>query len=98
MNRLPQNDDGEIKKIEPNLTDVQVDTRLEREFANWFNDYARDSDNVDSQTIKDVASGPLRSVVTYPVYFVNREQDDGEQADGEQADGEQADGEQADGE
>nr|GFA40298.1 hypothetical protein [Tanacetum cinerariifolium] len=61
----------EIKKIEPNLTDVQVDTRLEREFANWFNDYARDSDNVDSQIIEDVASGPLRSVVTYPVYFVN---------------------------
>nr|GEX81959.1 hypothetical protein [Tanacetum cinerariifolium] len=32
---------------------------------------ARDSDNVDNQIIKDVASGPLRSVVTYPVYFVN---------------------------
>nr|GEX69802.1 hypothetical protein [Tanacetum cinerariifolium] len=61
----------EIKKIEPNLTDVQVDTRLERKFANWFNDYARDSGNVDSQIIKDVASGPLRSVVTYLVYFVN---------------------------
>ncbi|PWA89961.1 hypothetical protein CTI12_AA106030 [Artemisia annua] len=30
----------DIKTIEPNLTDVQVDTRLEREFANWFNDYA----------------------------------------------------------
>ncbi|GKE19803.1 hypothetical protein Tco_1431315, partial [Tanacetum coccineum] len=61
----------DIKTIEPNLTDVQVDTRLEREFANWFNDYARDSGNVDSQIIKDVASGPLRNVVTYPVYFVN---------------------------
>ncbi|PWA58716.1 hypothetical protein CTI12_AA397570 [Artemisia annua] len=61
----------EIKAIEPNLTDVQVDTRLEREFANWFNDYARDSGNVDSQIIKDVASGPLISMVTYPVYFVN---------------------------
>ncbi|GJX62489.1 hypothetical protein Tco_0295389 [Tanacetum coccineum] len=61
----------EIKTIELNLTDVQVDTRLERKFANWFNDYARDSGNVDSQIIKDVASGPLRSVVTYPVYFVN---------------------------
>ncbi|GJZ61736.1 hypothetical protein Tco_0617873 [Tanacetum coccineum] len=61
----------EIKTIEPNLTDAQVDTRLEREFANWFNDYARDLGNVDSQIIKDVASGPLRSVVTYLVYFVN---------------------------
>nr|GEW21217.1 hypothetical protein [Tanacetum cinerariifolium] len=61
----------EIKKIKLNLTDVQVDTRLERKFANWFNNYVRDSANVDSQIIKDVASGPLRSVVTYPVYFVN---------------------------
>ncbi|PWA89857.1 hypothetical protein CTI12_AA106750 [Artemisia annua] len=32
---------------------------------------ARDSGNVDSQIIEDVASGPLRSVVTFPVYFVN---------------------------
>ncbi|GJU50148.1 transposon, En/Spm-like protein [Tanacetum coccineum] len=61
----------EIKTIEPNLTDAQVDTRLEREFANWFNDYAHNSGNIDSQIIKDVASGPLRSVVTYPIYFVN---------------------------
>ncbi|PWA56178.1 hypothetical protein CTI12_AA421160 [Artemisia annua] len=35
------------------------------------NKLARNSGNVDSQIIKDVASGPLRSVVTYPVYFVN---------------------------
>ncbi|GKD97522.1 hypothetical protein Tco_1381419, partial [Tanacetum coccineum] len=32
---------------------------------------AHDSGNVDSQIIKDVALGPLRSVATYPVYFVN---------------------------
>ncbi|GKD22672.1 hypothetical protein Tco_1224375, partial [Tanacetum coccineum] len=50
MNRVPRNDDGgdeelyeEIKTIELNLIDAQVDTRLEREFANWFNDYAHNS-------------------------------------------------------
>nr|GEZ42574.1 hypothetical protein [Tanacetum cinerariifolium] len=64
----------EIMKIKPNLTDVQVDTRLKREFANWFNDYARDSDNVDSQIIKDVASGPLRKIVQleYPSLPIKR--------------------------
>lgn len=62
---------AEIKASVPNLTDQQVDGRLESEFATWFKSYAHNSSNVDNQIIKDVALGPLRSVTTYQVYFVN---------------------------
>lgn len=62
----------EIKGNNPNITDDQVDWRLESEFADWFNHYAHSSGNVDNQIIKDVALGPLRrNVTTYPMYFVN---------------------------
>ncbi|GKA45294.1 hypothetical protein Tco_0738090 [Tanacetum coccineum] len=61
----------EIKANDPTITDDQVDQRLESEFADWFNHYAHNSGKVDNQIIKDVALGPLRSVTTYPMYFVN---------------------------
>ncbi|XP_039135719.1 uncharacterized protein LOC120273141 [Dioscorea cayenensis subsp. rotundata] len=62
----------ELKVNVPNMIDEQVDMKLETEFANWFRYYVHDpNNNVTSQIIKDVALGPLRNVINYPIYFVN---------------------------
>jgi hypothetical protein len=58
--------------VHPEIPDIQVDERLEREFAMWFSKYVQDpSKNISNQFLKDLAKGPLRSVMSYNGYVVN---------------------------
>ncbi|XP_039130823.1 uncharacterized protein LOC120267164 isoform X1 [Dioscorea cayenensis subsp. rotundata] len=48
----------EVVENTPNITDTQVDDKLENEFANWFKIYAWDpNNNVTNQMMKDLQMG-----------------------------------------
>lgn len=58
--------------MHPQITEADVDKKLECEFVMWFYKYAHDpSNNISNQFLKAVAKGPLKSVMTYSGYVVN---------------------------
>ncbi|XP_006338141.1 uncharacterized protein [Solanum tuberosum] len=53
----------------PQITEQEVDRKLDEDFASWFTGYARV--HIDNQFIKALAEGPCRSVKPYTGYTVN---------------------------
>ncbi|XP_057990748.1 uncharacterized protein LOC110633890 [Hevea brasiliensis] len=60
----------ELRQTSRNISDAEINEALENKFADWFKSYARHS-NIENKFIKDLAEGPLRSVKSYPIYFIN---------------------------
>ncbi|XP_058000739.1 uncharacterized protein LOC131178813 [Hevea brasiliensis] len=60
----------ELQQTSHNISDAEVNELIEQRFSNWFKSHAR-SANIDNKFIKDLAEGPLKSVISYPVYFIN---------------------------
>ncbi|XP_057999062.1 uncharacterized protein LOC110665227 [Hevea brasiliensis] len=60
----------ELRQTSHNISDAEINEALENKFAYWFKSYARHS-NIENKFIKDLAEGPLRSVKSYPMYFIN---------------------------
>ncbi|KAH0688816.1 hypothetical protein KY289_016174 [Solanum tuberosum] len=54
----------------PNLSQDQIDESLETYFSVWFKEYVR-SNHIENEYLRSLAHGPLISVYSYPVCFVN---------------------------
>ncbi|KAH0769726.1 hypothetical protein KY290_013707 [Solanum tuberosum] len=54
----------------PNLSQDQIDESLETYFSLWFKEYVR-SNHIENEYLRSLAHGPLISVYSYPVCFVN---------------------------
>ncbi|KAK1368170.1 hypothetical protein POM88_034262 [Heracleum sosnowskyi] len=61
----------QLQQHNPNVSGVEIDKCLESKFALWFKDYAQNASLVPNEFVRDLASGPLRSVKIVPIYFVN---------------------------
>ncbi|XP_074356714.1 uncharacterized protein LOC141696477 [Apium graveolens] len=62
---------NQLREHNPYITSVEVDRCLESEFAMWFKHYAQNPSQVLNEYIRDISFGPLRSVKSVPVYYVN---------------------------
>ncbi|KAK1402918.1 DUF4216 domain-containing protein [Heracleum sosnowskyi] len=60
-----------LREQNPYINGVEIDKFLESNFATWFKDYAEDASLVPNEFVRDLASGPLRSVRSVPIYYVN---------------------------
>ncbi|KAK1394074.1 hypothetical protein POM88_013130 [Heracleum sosnowskyi] len=60
-----------LREHNPHITSVEVDQSLESDFAMWFKHYAQDPSLVPNEYIQDISVGPLRSVKSVPIYYVN---------------------------
>ncbi|KAK1378582.1 hypothetical protein POM88_025326 [Heracleum sosnowskyi] len=60
-----------LREQNPYINGVEIDKFLESNFATWFKDYAEDASLVPNEFVRDLASGPLRSVKSVPIYYVN---------------------------
>ncbi|KAK1362155.1 hypothetical protein POM88_046629 [Heracleum sosnowskyi] len=60
-----------LQQHNPNVRGAEIDKCLESDFALWFKDYAQNTSLVPNKFIRDLASGPLRSVKSVPIYYVN---------------------------
>ncbi|KAK1398076.1 DUF4216 domain-containing protein [Heracleum sosnowskyi] len=61
----------QLQQHNPNVSGVEIDKCLESKFSLWFKDYAQNASLVPNEFVRDLASGPLRSVKSVPIYFVN---------------------------
>ncbi|KAK1358973.1 hypothetical protein POM88_043447 [Heracleum sosnowskyi] len=62
---------NQLREHNPHITSVEVDRCLESDFAIWFKHYAQDPSLVPNEYIRDIPFGPLRSVKSVPIYYVN---------------------------
>ncbi|KAK1375606.1 hypothetical protein POM88_031799 [Heracleum sosnowskyi] len=62
---------NQLREHNPHITSVEVDRCLESNFATWFKHYAQDPSLVPNEYIRDISFGPLRSVKSVPIYYVN---------------------------
>ncbi|KAK1354688.1 DUF4216 domain-containing protein [Heracleum sosnowskyi] len=62
---------NQLREHNPHITSVEVDRCLESNFAIWFKHYAQDPSLVPNEYIRDISFGPLRSVKSIPIYYVN---------------------------
>ncbi|KAK1370790.1 DUF4216 domain-containing protein [Heracleum sosnowskyi] len=53
------------------MNGAEIDRCLESDFSTWFKNYAQDASLVLNEYVRDLASGPLRSVRSVPIYYVN---------------------------
>ncbi|XP_060182337.1 uncharacterized protein LOC132612000 [Lycium barbarum] len=61
-----------LRHIQPYIQHSEIDTKLETEFASWFERYARDpSSGISNQIMKDLAEGSLHKVQPFNGYVVN---------------------------
>ncbi|KAK1379955.1 hypothetical protein POM88_026699 [Heracleum sosnowskyi] len=60
-----------LREQNPYINGVDIDKFLESNFATWFKDYAEDASLVPNEFVRDLASGPLRSIISVPIYYVN---------------------------
>ncbi|XP_055961025.1 uncharacterized protein LOC130015269 [Mercurialis annua] len=60
----------ELYEIIPGITQVQVEVKLETEFASWFERYAQ-TNYISNPYISSLAKGPLRQANHFQGYFVN---------------------------
>ncbi|KAK1391118.1 hypothetical protein POM88_019296 [Heracleum sosnowskyi] len=60
-----------LREHNQSMTDAEIDKCLESNFAMWFKEYAQNPSLVPNEVIRDIASGPLRSVKSVPIYYVN---------------------------
>ncbi|XP_049392822.1 uncharacterized protein LOC125857182 [Solanum stenotomum] len=58
-----------LHQMFPQITEQEVDRKLDEEFASWFTRYARV--HIDNQFIKALAEGPCRSAKPYTGYNIN---------------------------
>lgn len=54
----------------PNLSQDQIDESLDTKFSIWFKEYVR-SNHIENEYLCSLTHGPLISVYSYPVCFVN---------------------------
>ncbi|KAK1389981.1 DUF4216 domain-containing protein [Heracleum sosnowskyi] len=62
---------SKLQEQNPHINGAEIDKCLERDFAMWFKLYAQNASLVPNEFVRDLASGPLRSVRSVPIYFVN---------------------------
>ncbi|KAK1362529.1 hypothetical protein POM88_047003 [Heracleum sosnowskyi] len=60
-----------LQEQNPDINGAEIDKCLERDFAMWFKLYAQNASLVPNEIVRDLASGPLRSVRSVPIYYVN---------------------------
>ncbi|KAK1393458.1 DUF4216 domain-containing protein [Heracleum sosnowskyi] len=60
-----------LREQNPYINGAEIDKCLESNFATWFRHYAQDASLVPNEFVQDLASGPLRSVRSVPIYYVN---------------------------
>ncbi|KAK1361057.1 hypothetical protein POM88_045531 [Heracleum sosnowskyi] len=60
-----------LRDQNPYISGAEIDKCLESNFATWFKHYAQDASLVPNEFVQDLASGPLRSVRSVPIYYVN---------------------------
>ncbi|KAK1385606.1 hypothetical protein POM88_023341 [Heracleum sosnowskyi] len=60
-----------LREHNPRINGAEIDKCLESDFAMWFKLYAQNTSLVPNEFIRDLASGPLRSDRSVPVYYVN---------------------------
>ncbi|KAK1370787.1 hypothetical protein POM88_036879 [Heracleum sosnowskyi] len=53
------------------MNGAEIDRCLESDFSTWFKNYAQDASLVLNEYVRDLASGPLRSVRSVLIYYVN---------------------------
>ncbi|XP_050238000.1 uncharacterized protein LOC126687481 [Mercurialis annua] len=63
--------EDELHAINPAITRIEVEGKLEREFVSWFEGHVKDPATCMNPYILSLAKGPLRSVKTYKGYRVN---------------------------
>ncbi|XP_050222330.1 uncharacterized protein LOC126672423 [Mercurialis annua] len=61
----------ELHAINPAITPTEVEGKLEKEFASWFERHVNDPAICTNPYILSLAKGPLRSVRTYKGYRIN---------------------------
>ncbi|KAK1364489.1 hypothetical protein POM88_040050 [Heracleum sosnowskyi] len=62
---------SKLQEQNPHINGAEIDKCLERDFATWFKPYAQNASLVPNEFVRYLASGPLRSVRSVPIYFVN---------------------------
>ncbi|KAK1387560.1 DUF4216 domain-containing protein [Heracleum sosnowskyi] len=60
-----------LREHNPHINGAEIDKCLESDFAMWFKLYAQNASLVPNEFVQDLASGPLRSVRSVPIYYVN---------------------------
>ncbi|KAK1373881.1 hypothetical protein POM88_030074 [Heracleum sosnowskyi] len=58
-----------LREHNPHINGAEIDKCLESDFAMWFKLYAQNTSLVPNEFVRDLASGPLRSVRSVPVYY-----------------------------
>ncbi|KAH6777727.1 hypothetical protein C2S51_009039 [Perilla frutescens var. frutescens] len=61
-----------MRASHPNISPVEIDTILDKDFPSWFAAYALDpTNNIINKFIRNLAKGSLRQVNVYHGYYVN---------------------------
>ncbi|KAK1404067.1 hypothetical protein POM88_003672 [Heracleum sosnowskyi] len=60
-----------LREQNPYINGAEIDKCLESNFSTWFRHYAQDASLVPNEFVQDLASGPLRSIGSVPIYYVN---------------------------
>ncbi|KAK1401059.1 hypothetical protein POM88_000665 [Heracleum sosnowskyi] len=60
-----------LQEQNPDINGAKIDKCLERDFSMWFILYAQNASLIPNEIVRDLASGPLRSVRSVPIYYVN---------------------------
>ncbi|XP_050211492.2 uncharacterized protein LOC126661677 [Mercurialis annua] len=64
--------EDELRIYNPNITNNEVELKLENNFADWFEKYAHSEiSNITNPIMQDLAKGPLHEVKWYSGYYVN---------------------------
>ncbi|XP_050211471.1 uncharacterized protein LOC126661659 [Mercurialis annua] len=78
--RVSHNDDGgvdiiyedELRFSNPNISSIEVELKLENDFAKWFEKYAhKELSNITNPIMQDFAKVPLHKAKCYSGYYVN---------------------------
>nr|GMD40855.1 uncharacterized protein LOC111894883 [Ipomoea batatas] len=59
-----------LKELDPRISELELATQLQQNFGSWFENFARQNE-IENKYICDLSKRPLRTVKSYPVYFVN---------------------------
>ncbi|KAJ8771158.1 hypothetical protein K2173_023483 [Erythroxylum novogranatense] len=59
-----------LHEVMPGITQDDMNNEVGKQFPRWFARYATENP-IQNKFISDLAKGPLRTVNSYPVYFVN---------------------------
>ncbi|KAL4567614.1 hypothetical protein LXL04_023203 [Taraxacum kok-saghyz] len=59
-----------VEELHPDMNEEDILADVDKNFATWFETYARQNP-IKNKYIQDLSRGPLRTVKSYNVYFVN---------------------------